>query len=149
MPIDFIRRLMSGQAGPAVSPEDGRLAVAALLVMAARADDHYHPQEQALIDQLVCDRYGLSPEQATQLRMKAEAAEADAVDLYQFTRAIREAIALEDRIFVIEALWRVILSDTLRDPHEDALMRQLADRLGLSSMDSALARRRVAGDQTG
>ena len=30
-------------------------------------------------------------------------------------------------------------------PHEDSLMRQLVDRLGLSPMDSALARQKVQG----
>jgi hypothetical protein len=32
----------------------------------------------------------------------------------------------------------------VRDPHEDSLMRQIVDRLGLSPMDSALARQRVS-----
>jgi uncharacterized tellurite resistance protein B-like protein len=39
----------------------------------------------------------------------------------------------------------VVLADARRDPHEDSLMRQITDRLGLSPMDSAKARQRVAG----
>jgi uncharacterized tellurite resistance protein B-like protein len=37
-----------------------------------------------------------------------------------------------------------VLADNFRDAHEDALMRQMADRLGLSERESALARQRVA-----
>jgi hypothetical protein len=33
----------------------------------------------------------------------------------------------------------------VRDPHEDSLMRQMGDRLGLSPMDLALARQKAAG----
>lgn len=128
-----------------LAPEDARAAVAAVLVMAARSDARYQPAEIAAIDAVLIQRYGLDFAGAAALRAQGEAAEAEAVDHYQFTKAIKQAIPLEDRIAVLEALWRVILVDETRDPHEDALMRQLVDRLGLSEMDSALARRRVKG----
>lgn len=89
-------------------------------------------------------RYGCSAAAAEALRREGEEAEAQSIDIYQFTRAIRAAIAHEERIAIIEALWAVVLADGSRDPHEDALMRQLTDRLGLSPMDSSLARQRVA-----
>lgn len=79
------------------------------------------------------------------LREQGEEAEAEAIDIYQFTKAIKEAIPHDDRIAIIEELWGVILSDGVRDPHEDTLMRQIVDRLGLSPMDSALARQKVQG----
>jgi uncharacterized tellurite resistance protein B-like protein len=128
-----------------LQPEDGRLAIASVLVMAARADGKYETSEEATIDRVLMTRFKLTAAQARSLREEGEVAEAEAVDIYQFTKAIKEAIPYDDRLAVVEELWGVILSDGVRDPFEDTLMRQIVDRLGLSPMDSALARQKVQG----
>lgn len=128
-----------------LQPEDGRLAIASVLVMAARADGKYETSEEATIDRVLMTRFKLTADQARSLREEGEVAEAEAVDIYQFTKAIKEAIPYDDRLAVVEELWGVILSDGERDPFEDTLMRQIVDRLGLSPMDSALARQKVQG----
>jgi uncharacterized tellurite resistance protein B-like protein len=128
-----------------LQPEDGRLAIASVLVMAARADGKYETSEEATIDRVLMTRFKLTAAQARSLREEGEVAEAEAVDIYQFTKAIKEAIPYDDRLAVVEELWGVILSDGERDPFEDTLMRQIVDRLGLSPMDSALARQKVQG----
>lgn len=139
----FLRKLMMSTGHAELQPEDARLAIASVLVMAARADGNYEDDEAAVIDRALMSRFGLTAAQAKGLREEGEQAEAEAIDIYQFTKAIKEAIPNEDRVAIIEELWRVILSDGVRDPHEDTLMRQMTERLGLSSMDSALARQKV------
>lgn len=139
----FFRKLMLSTGHTELQPEDARLAIAAVLVMAARADGKYDADEEGLIDRTLTARFGLSPELARGLREQGEQAEGESIDLYQFTRAIRTSIPLEDRMAIVEELWRVVLADGVRDPHEDSLMRQIVDRLGLSPMDSAVARRKV------
>ena len=141
----FLRRLMLSTGHADLQPEDGRLAIASVLVMAARADGRYEASEVAAIDRALIARFKLSPEVARGLREEGEAAEAEAIDIYQFTKAIKDAIPYDDRLGIIEELWRVILTDGERDPLEDTLMRQIVDRLGLSPMDSALARQKVQG----
>jgi uncharacterized tellurite resistance protein B-like protein len=138
------RFLGSGAAASQASPEDARRAVAAVLVLAAKADHAYEVAEQAMIDAVLAERYGLDPAAAKALREEGEAAEDAALDHYQFTKAIKAAVPHEERVGVVEALWRVVLSDAARDPQEDTVMRQLVDRLGLSPMESAQARQRAA-----
>jgi uncharacterized tellurite resistance protein B-like protein len=145
MPLGFLRRLLMSTGHTELQPEDARLAVAAVLVMAARADGKYDDHEAAIIDRVLGKRFGLNADLARGLREQGEEAEGEAIDIYQFTKAIRTSIPIEDRIAIIEELWGVILSDGVRDPHEDSLMRQIVDRLGLSPMDSALARQKVQG----
>ncbi|HEX5005488.1 MAG TPA: TerB family tellurite resistance protein [Hyphomonadaceae bacterium] len=145
MPLDFLRRLLQPTGDTNLRPEDARASIAAVLVMAARADDHYDAREQAMIDDVLARRFGLTHEQARDLRKEGEGAEAEAIDLYQFTKAIKAAIPHDDRVAILEELWGVVLADGVRDPHEDSLMRQIGDRLGLSPMDLALARQKVAG----
>lgn len=141
----FLRRLLMSTGHAELQPEDARLAIASVLVMAARADGKYDDHEAAIIDRVLAKRFGLTAELARALREQGEEAEAESIDIYQFTKAIRTAIPIEDRIAIIEELWGVVLSDGVRDPHEDTLMRQIVDRLGLSPMDSALARQKVQG----
>ena len=61
----------------------------------------------------------------------------------RFTRAIKQAVAYEDRTAVIEALWSIVLADGTRDHEEDAELRLLANLLGVNDRDSARARQRV------
>jgi uncharacterized tellurite resistance protein B-like protein len=122
---------------------DARLALSALLVRVARSDGDYAQQEKGLIEQLMQERYGLSASGAAELMTQAEALEAEAPDTVRFTRAIKDAVAYEDRMAVIEALWKVVLADGVREAEEDALMRMVASFLGINDRDSALARQRV------
>lgn len=145
MPLGFLRRLLMSTGHAELQPEDARLAIASVLVMAARADGKYEADEEAMIDRVLMARFGLTEALAKGLRDEGEQAEAEAIDIYQFTKAIRASIPHDDRLAIVEELWRVVLADGVRDPHEDTLMRQIVDRLGLSPMDSALARQKAQG----
>ena len=139
----FFKRLGAG-AETGLDDADGRLALTALLVRIARADEVYDAQEASQIDKVLMARYGLSPFEAAALRREGETIEADAPDTVRFTRAIKDAVPHEDRIGVIEALWQVVLADGVRDAEEDAVVRLAANLLGINDRDSALARQRVA-----
>ena len=72
--------------------------------------------------------------------------EEQAPDTVRFTRAIKDAVPLEERMGVIEALWAVALADGKRDDNEDALLRLIAPLLGINDRDSNLARLKVQGE---
>ncbi len=145
MVADFFKRMLRASEPAELRQDDARAAIAAVLVMAARADGVYDAAEREVVDKALMQRFALGMEDARALRAQGEEAESESIDIYQFTKAIRTAIPHEDRIAIVEALWSVVLADGERDPHEDSLMRQLVDRLGLSPMDSALARQKVQG----
>ena len=147
MVADFLKRLTAPDPDP-LPDDDARLALTALLVRIARADGSYLDSEVARIDRVSAHRYGLSPAEAAALRGKAEALESEAPDTVRFTRAIKDAVAFEDRASVIEALWELALADGERDEEEDALIRMVANFLGINDRDSALARQRVAARST-
>lgn len=140
---DLLKRLIEPNPAP-IADGDARLALTALLVRVARSDNHYDADEQALIDQIAQDRYGLTTADATALRAEAEAMEAEAPDTVRFTRAIKDAVAYADRLAVIEALWKVVLADGKRAKEEDALLRLVTNLLGVSDPDSARARQQVS-----
>ena len=139
---DFLKRL-TAPAPTQLPDQDARLALTALLVRVARTDGQYDVEEMARIDAITAARYGLDSALSRALRNDAEQLETEAPDTVRFTRAIKEAVDYEDRVGVIEALWQVALADGERSQEEDTVLRLVANLLGVSDRDSALARQRV------
>lgn len=141
---NLLRRLSGKpEEGGALPAEDQRIAVAALLVIAAHADHDYADAERAQIERVLSERYELAPDVAARLREQGEAAEAASHDMYKFTALIKAGVPYEERSSVLEALWRVVLADATREMHEEALMRRVTDLLGFDTRDSVEARRRA------
>lgn len=143
---DLLRRLTATDLTPPPGPDSSR-ALAALLVRIARTDGDYTKAERDRIDHVLAARNGLSAAEAARLRTEAEGLEAQALDTFQFTRALKDAIPLENRVSLLEALWEIALADGERGNDEDNTMRLITSLLGLSDVDSGLARQRVAARQ--
>ena len=139
---DFLRRLTDPAPAP-LPDKDARLALTALLVRIARSDNDYAASERARIQQIAGARYGLGEGALIELMFDAETLEAEAPDTVRFTRAIKDAVPYEDRRSVVEAMWSVALADGARAKEENALMRLVANLLGVTDQDSALARQRA------
>lgn len=139
----FLNLFRDKPDAPAPGTPDERLALAALLVDAARRDDEFEDAEKAAIDRILAAEHGLDLPAAQALRIEAETAQDDAVGLFRFTHSLKEATPFEDRVKIIEYLWEVALADGDRDAAEDNLVRRVCGLLGVSDKDSGLARQRV------
>lgn len=140
---EFFKRLSGEATEVEPTEDDARLALAALLVRVARSNWDYAQEEVDRIDAILVQRYGLSADDAADVRTDAEALEAQANDTVQFTRTIKDAVPFEEREAVMEALWELVLADGHRHHEEDAILRLIAPLLGVNDRDSALARQRV------
>ena len=134
---------------PATGTDETQLAYAALLVEAARADEEYTDKEKALISALLQRQFDLEDAAAAALREEAETARAAAHDLYRFSSRVKSALAPEEVVELLEAMWEVILSDEARDPYEDMLMRRLGGLIHAEDTTVQAARRRVAARLAG
>ncbi|MBT9244197.1 TerB family tellurite resistance protein [Gemmobacter fulvus] len=141
--FDALLRRLLAPAPTALAAPEAHLALAALLVRVARADGTYDPTEALRIDRVLAALYQLSPFAAAQLRAEAEQLETEAPDTVRFTRALKEAVPLDQRAALMEGLWSVALADGGRGDEEDQIIRLVANLLGLTDRDSALARQRV------
>lgn len=141
---NLLSRLFNEEAqSTSLTSQDSEVAIAALLVRLARADDHYGEAEKIRIDQVLARRRGLDMDEAAARRLAAEMIEAEAPDTVRFTRSIKERILLEDRLGVLEALWEVAYADGRRSPAEEALVRLVTGLLGIADVDSGLIRQKV------
>ncbi len=140
--MSLLRALFSPAPARLAEP-DARLALAALLVRVARSDGYISADESLRIDRILMQRHALTASSAAALRQEATVLEADAPDTVRFTRALKAAVPLEDRTALVEALWAVALADGRRDDEEDRMLRLVTSLLGLTDVESALARKRA------
>lgn len=126
--------------------DDARpLAIAALLVEAARADENYTDIEKGMITAALSSIFGLQDAEALALRKKGEEAQQNADDLHRFTKTAK-TLPVGDKRDFLEEMWRIALSDGTRDAYEDALIRRLCGLMHISDIESAKARQRVAAE---
>ncbi len=140
--IKRLRDFLSGQAAPA-GPDELQLAVAALLIEAARMDDDFSAEERAAIERILAARYDLPAAELHALMAAAEQAVRGSTQFFPFTRAIVKNIAPEGRAQILEMMWEVAYADGVLDPHEDALLRRIAGLIHVTDRERGEARQRA------
>ena len=131
---------LASAAEPAGEP---RLAIAALLVEAARSDGIYRDGERQVVAGLLRRLFGGAEDEAQRLVADAEAALARSVQLFAFTRPIVEQVPPEQRVRIVELLWETVYADRVLTAEEDSLVRRVAGLLYVSDRDRGAARLRV------
>jgi len=130
----LLKRLQSG-AAPADPGAERRLAAAVLLLEVARADhDHSEAERAALRAGLVRD-FGVAETTVDALLEQAAARAKASVSLFDFVQALNRTMVPDDKRELLGLLWEVAHADGRVDPHEEHLLRRLADLLHLSHAD--------------
>ncbi len=145
--LDRLKAFLAGQTDAqdalAGTGDKVQLATVALLVEAAQMDAEFGAEERAKIIELVEGRFGLSAAESRELLQVASEKVEQAVEVFGFTREIKNAFSPEERIEMMEMLWEVAYADRVLHNLEASLMRRLAGLLHVSDRDSGLARKRV------
>jgi len=143
--IDRMLDFLTGRRTPALAhrPDELELAVAALLIEAARMDDAFDAAERATIERVLTERFDLTPDALHALMEAAEAAVRQSTQFFPFTRQIVQRISPEDRAHILEMMWEVAYADGVLDPHEDALLRRIAGLIHVPDRERGLARQRA------
>ena len=106
-----------------------QLATAVMLVEVMRADATFHAGEREAVRAALRDRFALQPDEAARLTELAEAAAHRATDLYSFTSRIDERFSMEQKIHMVETMWRIAYADGHLSEHERHVMWRIADLL--------------------
>jgi len=141
--IDRLFKLLQGNAAAAPRLEDPRLSVAALLVEAGLMHHDFSAEERATTAALLTQRFELSPADAADLIARAEARVSRSAQYFPFTHSINESMTIDEKIEVVEMLWRIAYADGTLDPFEDQLIRQVGGLLHVPDRDRMFARKRV------
>ena len=105
--------------------------VAALLIHTAKIDEDYSYKEEGIIKELLL-KIGAKNENIDDLIKESKKIEEDANQILDFTKEIKK-MDQENKIKIIETLWKIIYSDKNADIYETGLMRRLAGLLYIDS----------------
>jgi uncharacterized tellurite resistance protein B-like protein len=143
--LDRVLDFFTGRGAPSTpkGDDDFELAVAALLIEAARMDDDFDAAERATIERLLTEKFHLAPDEAHRLVEDATEAVRRSTQLFPFTREIVRRMSPEARVHILEMMWKVAYSDGVLDPHEDMLLRRIAGLIHVPDRDRAEARQRA------
>ncbi len=132
-----ILNLLQGEGEVAQESRFERVQVAtcALLMEVAHSDGHYQSVEAKVVHDLLAKKFNLSPAAVAELIDYSHQHREESLDLFQFAREINAHFSREEKLDVMEGVWRVIYADGTLDKYEDALARQLATLLRLDHKD--------------
>ncbi len=146
--LDAIRSFFGASMEPEspeeeVGEQDVRLAACALLIEIAYADEEFTEDEEQHLLSAVRWQYGLEEEEADQLLELADKARVSAVDLWQFTKLIKQNYSLGQKMVLVEVMWGLVYADGQLSSHEESLMRRVCHLLDLAPGYLADVRKRV------
>lgn len=119
------------------------LATAALLCEIVRADYNHDPTEIEALREMLQTRFSLSDEAVSELMQLAEEEAEQAVDHFQFVRLVNGHYGYDDKVALVELMWRLAYVDNALDAHEEHRIRKLADLLFVRHSDFIRSKLRV------
>ena len=136
----FLKTLSGESPANTFSPDDPRVAVAALCIQIMRADGRIDDAERAQLERLLKEHYKLTDETLAAVVKAGEDAESEAVDYYHFTSIINRTLAEEEKVALVGFLWDITYADGDRNEMEDHIVWRVTDLLGVSGRERIIQR---------
>ena len=111
---------------------DEQVAVCAILLEVAYADQEFAPEEFSVITGQLKTFFGLEPDAVEKLIALAEQERRAATDIWPFTSKISREYTPEKKEALLTIVWQVIFADGKLDPYEDQLARQFQSMLSVN-----------------
>ena len=110
---------------------DDLIKVAALLIHAAKIDENYSNQEEKIIKQALL-KIGANDKNIEKIMNGGNEIEENSNQILDFTKEVK-SMNNENKLKIIETLWRIIYSNKEANMYETSLMRRLGGLLYIDS----------------
>ena len=146
--FEHLRGLLREARQPAATSaaDEQRLAAAVLLLEVARADYEQQPAERATLRAGLAREFQVPEAALDALLDEAELRAKQSVSLFEFVQTLNRTMAVDDKRGLLQLLWQVAHSDGRVDPHEEHLLRRIADLLHLSHADFIRGKLATSGE---
>ena len=120
--------------------------IAALLVHAAKIDENYTNHEEEIIKKTILE---ISNEvlNLEKIIENAKNIEKDSIQILDFTKKVKNT-SDENKIKIVESLWKIIYSNKEADVYETNLMRRLAGLLYIDSKTMGDIKERIKNNNS-
>ena len=117
------------------------IKVAALLIHAAKIDQDYSENEEKIIKKALLE-IGIKTENVQEIISAGKEIESNSNQILDFTKEVKK-MDNEDKIKIIETLWRIIYSNKEADVYETSLMRRLGGLLYIDNKIMGIIKERI------
>ncbi|MDC1303379.1 TerB family tellurite resistance protein [Pelagibacterales bacterium] len=131
---------------PELKFDSDKIAVVALLISTAKYDGIFDDSEKLEIQKLIENYFSLSSQDTDDLLEAAEEIENQANDLQQFTRSLNEVLNEEEKLAIMELVWKIVMADGIIDSYEENLVRRLSGLLYLQDKDIGNIKNKLTND---
>ena len=111
------------------------LAYASLLVEVIKSDDKFDDRERAKLLDVLSKKLKIRDDELQNFAELAKQKSDESTSLYQFTREINDKYEYDEKVKLIEDLWRIAYSDGQLDKYEDYVIRKIADLIYVTHSD--------------
>lgn len=145
--LDLIKKALGIEGGGCPASEKTRteLIASVLLLEAVHADYEAADEEIEHVVETIKSIFGLEESYVRELMELAHAERKKAVDLHCFTRMANERMGREEKLRILDAVWRIIFADGRIDKYEEHYARRLAKLLWLEHSDFIAAKLKAKG----
>ncbi len=112
-----------------------QLAYASLLIEVIKSDDHFDQREHDELLNILSTKLSIDEKALGELSELAQKKSDESTSLYEFTREINDKYQYEEKVELIEDLWRIAYSDERIDKYEDYVIRKVADLVYVTHSD--------------
>ena len=119
---------------PYSSNQAGKIQIAATVLMfeMANSDGNISEEEFESITNSVNNVFKIEKEKVEELIKISKEELKESVSLYEFSGVINENLLHNEKIELLDQLWRIIYSDNKLDKYEDKLIKQIGGMLKLA-----------------
>ena len=129
-----------------ISFDSEKIAVVALLISTAKYDGNFDESERLEIHNLIKNYFSLSSKSTDDIFKAAEKIENEANDLQQFTRSLNKLLNEEEKLKIVELIWKIVMADGIIDNYEENLVRRLSGLLYLQDKDIGNIKNKLTND---
>ena len=112
-----------------------QIAISTLMIQTAVYDGIFDEKEKSEILELIKKYFELTEDQKLSLFKTAMKVNDNSNDMQQFTRVLNTNLSEDEKLNIIEMLWKIIISDGHIDDYENALIRKISGLLYISDRD--------------
>lgn len=124
--------------------ENDLAKIAALLIHAAKIDQDFSKKEEKIIKETIVE-IGANNENIEKIILEGKKMENDSNQILDFTKKVKN-LDENNKIKIIESLWKIIYSNKESDIYEDNLMRRLAGLLYIDSKIMGDIKEKIKGE---
>ena len=111
------------------------LAYASLLVEVIKSDDKFDDRERVKLFDVLSKKLKIRDDELQNFAELAKQKSDESTSLYEFTREINDKYEYDEKVKLIEDLWRIAYSDGQLDKYEDYVIRKIADLIYVTHSD--------------